>query len=89
MAVSDAWPVRCCLVRLPSTRAVRPRCPTPPPAVDELEDVDRRRVDDRRTPRERYTDEDLERWAVHLAEHGERRGPWWRERREAAPSPSP
>ena len=59
-----------------------------PPADRELEagdELDRRGNGDRRRPRERYEDEDLERWAVHLAEHGERRGPWWRERREARP----
>ena len=56
----------------------------PPPADRELEDADRRRTGDRRTPRERYTDEDLERWAGSLAEHGDRRVQGWPERRGAA-----
>jgi len=59
----------------------------PPPANGELEAADgpdRRRNGDRRTPRERYTDEDLARWAGSLAEHGDRRGQGWPERRGAA-----
>ena len=52
-----------------------------PPRPAPVPGADRRRDHDRRTPRERYGDEEVAEWTGHLAEHGERRRTGWPERR--------